>query len=384
MTSGVNAYDPPDVTASPNKAVSPDATRRPDVPDVPDVTGGRVPTAGSVQDWHAAAHDAARLVAFGLRQKLVPARDAGYSELVRRYLDDPTFADLAAAVAAGLGLVVLDVSERAGLVVAGAEDSAFTVRMSDYSRRAGGEHRSAERLLHALAHLAVAALAFPRPADLTDDSFVGRVSVDGVDAFVREACRLLDERTADSDPHADLDAPEQGTLEAAWRLYARRTATGATRDARRLAGSTTGIVARAMSFLTESGCLVAVGDEGGGTYRTTARYQVQVRELAADAALDELLALGVVTVTDGTGSVRVLPEAPTPTPTPTLPLPQPDPQPGVREPGAGEPGVREPGAGEPGVREPGADEPGVREPGADEPGVREQSKGEQSASVPSV
>ena len=271
------------------------------------------------QDWHATTHDAARLVAFGLRSKLVPARDAEYGELVRRCLDDPDFADLVGAMAGGLGLVVLGVSERAGLVVAGAEDSAFTVRMSDYSRRAGGEHRSAERLLHALAQLAVAALAFPRPADLTDDSFVGRVSVDGVDAFVREACRLLDERTTDGDPHVDggedIDAPTatpaQGTLEAAWRLYARRTATGATRDARRLAGSTTGIVARAMSFLAESGCLVAVGEQAGGTYRTTARYQLQVRELAADAALEELLALGVVTVTDGAGTVRVLPAVPT-------------------------------------------------------------------------
>jgi hypothetical protein len=294
MTSDVGAHDLPGVT-----------------------TDSGVAAGGPARDWHAAAHEAARLVAFGLRPRLVPARDPGYGELVRRYLDDPSFADLAGAVAAGLGMVVLDVSERVGVVVAGAEDSAFTVRMSDYSRRAGGEHRAAERLLHALAHLAVAALAFPRPADLTDDSFVGRVSVDGVDAFVREACRLLDERTADSDPNADLDAPEQRTLEAAWRLYARRTATGATRDARRLAGSTTGIVARAMSFLAESGCLVAVGDEGGGTYRTTARYQVQVRELAADAALEELLALGVVTVTDGTGSVRVLPAIPSQ----TLPLP---------------------------------------------------------------
>ncbi|WP_055748258.1 hypothetical protein [Frankia sp. AvcI1] len=255
------------------------------------------------------ARDASRLVSFGLRPRLVPARDPDYRDLVRRYLREAEFAALTQAIAAGLGLVVLDVSERAGLVPAGAEDSAFAVRIGDYARRAGGEHRAADRLLHALAQLAVAALAYPRPADLADASYVGRVSVHGVDAFVRETCRLLGERTADDDPSVDppVDAPR---LEAAWRLYARRTSTGTTRDARRLAGSTTGIIARAMNFLAESGCLVPVGDEAGGTYRTTPRYQVQVRELAADAAFEELLALGVVTVTDGAGSVRVLVDEP--------------------------------------------------------------------------
>ncbi|WP_311984680.1 MULTISPECIES: hypothetical protein [Parafrankia] len=259
---------------------------------------------------HADAFEAGRLIAYGLRPKLVPARDGRYAELVRRYLREPQFAALTQATAAGLGLVVLDVAERAGFVVGGAEDSAFTVRMGDYARRAGGEHRSAERLLHAIAQLAVAALAFPRPADLVDDSYIGRVSVDGVDAFVREACRLLEQRTA-GDQCDEVASPGDGrTLEAAWRLYSRRPATGTTRDSRRLAGSTSGIVARAMSFLTESGCLVPVSEQAGGTYRTTARYQIQVRELAADAALEELLGLGVVTVADGGGGVRVLSAAP--------------------------------------------------------------------------
>ena len=256
------------------------------------------------------AFEAARLISFGLRPRLVPARDATYAELIRRYLRDPAFAELTGAIAAGLGLVILDVSERAGMVPAGAEDSAFTVRITDYARRAGGEHRAADRLLHAIAHLAIAALAFPRPADLADDSYVGRVTVEGVDAFVRQACRLLEERAAaagsDADPPADTPS-----LEAAWRIYARRPSTGATRDSRRLAGSTTGIVARAMAFLVESGCLVQVGDQGGGTYRTTPRYQVQVRELAADSALEELLNLGVVTVADGSGGLRVLSSEPT-------------------------------------------------------------------------
>jgi hypothetical protein len=250
------------------------------------------------------AADAARLVSFGLQPKLLPARDAEYGDLVRRHREDPAFGRLADAVAAGLGLIVLEVSPRAGFAVAAAEDSVFAVRMGDYSRRAASD--STDRFLHGLAHLAVAALAFPRPADLADDGYVGRVTVNGVDAFVRQVCRRLEERAGERGENTDpaTDAPG---LESAWRVYARRSATGATKDARRLAGSTTGIIARAVSFLADTGFLQRTGDEGGGTYRTTARYQLQVRDLAGSAALSELADLGVVPVTDG--SAALLPPA---------------------------------------------------------------------------
>jgi hypothetical protein len=243
------------------------------------------------------AADAARLVAFGLQPKLQPARDQEYAELLRRHREDPAFARLADAVAAGLGLVVLEVSPRAGMAVTAAEDSVFAVRMGDYARRTSAD--GGDRFLHGLAHLAVAAMAFPRPEDLADDGYIGRVTVNGVDAFVRQACRRLEERADEQGENTDpaTDAPG---LEAAWRIWVRRSATGATKDARRLAGSTTGIVGKAVAFLTDSGFLQRTGDDNGGTYRTTARYQLQVRDMAGSAAMAELLELGVVPVTDGT------------------------------------------------------------------------------------
>lgn len=246
------------------------------------------------------AADAARLVAFGLQPKLQPARDQEYAELLRRYREDPPFARLADAVAAGLGLVVLEVSPRAGMVVTAAEDSVFAVRMGDYARRTAAD--STDRFLHGLAHLAVAALAFPRPEDLADDGYIGRVTVNGVDAFVRQACHRLEERADQEGENTDpeTDAP---SLEAAWRIWARRSSTGATKDARRLAGSTTGIIGKAVTFLTESGFLQRTGDDSGGTYRTTARYQLQVRDMAGGAAMAELLELGIVPVTDGSATL---------------------------------------------------------------------------------
>src|SRR5690606_2502404 len=185
----------------------------------------------------------------------------------------------------------------AGMAVTAAEDSVFAVRMGDYARRTSAD--GGDRFLHGLAHLAVAALAFPRPEDLADDGYIGRVTVNGVDAFVRQACHRLEERAAEQGEITDPVSDAPG-LEAAWRVWARRTATGATKDARRLSGSTTGIVAKAVTFLTDSGFLQRTGDDGGGTYRTTARYQLQVRDMAGSAALAELLDLGVVPVTDGT------------------------------------------------------------------------------------
>ncbi|GAB2811514.1 hypothetical protein GCM10027073_49870 [Streptomyces chlorus] len=253
------------------------------------------PASGAVTPADAA--DAARLVAFGLQPKLQPARDQEYADLLRRYREDPPFARLADAVATGLGLIVLEVSPRAGMAVTAAEDSVFAVRMGDYARRTSAD--GGDRFLHGLAHLAVAVMAFPRPEDLADDGYIGRVTVNGVDAFVRQTCHRLEERAAEQGENTDPASDAPG-LETAWRIWARRSATGATKDARRLAGSTTGIVAKAVTFLTDSGFLQRTGDDNGGTYRTTARYQLQVCDLAGSAALAELLELGVVPVTDGT------------------------------------------------------------------------------------
>jgi hypothetical protein len=254
------------------------------------------PVGGPATPTPADVADAARLVSFGLQPKLPPARDAEYAELIRRYREAPAFARLADAVATGLGLVVLEVSPRAGMAVAADEDSVFAVRMSDYSRRAASD--STDRFLHGLAHLAVAALAFPRPEDLADDGYIGRVTVNGVDAFVRQACRRLEEKADEQGENTDPESSAPG-LEAAWRVYTRRSAAGATKDARRLAGSTTGIIGKAVAFLVDSGFLQRTGDEAGGTYRTAARYQLQVRDLAGSAAMSELLDLGVVPVSDG-------------------------------------------------------------------------------------
>lgn len=248
--------------------------------------------------------DAARLVALGMRSKLIPSRDLVYADLVRRYAEDEMFAELVTAVADGLGLVVLEVSSRSGAVLAAAEESLFEVRMDDYARRtAFRERRDTEKVLHGLIHLAVAALIFPRPADLANDTYVGRVSVEQVDGVVRDACRMLEERAKVAEENNDPldDAPE---LERIWRVYSRRSPATPTKDGRLAPDATRSMITKALRFLADHGFLTFSSNEGGGTYRSTPRYRVQVCELAADAAFTELLDLGVITVTDPAGTLR--------------------------------------------------------------------------------
>ncbi len=261
--------------------------------------------AGQTAVTPADAADAARLVSFGLQPKLLPARDAEYADLLRRYREESSFARLADAVATGLGLVVLEVSPRAGMAVTAGEDSVFAVRMGDYARRASSD--AADRFLHGLAHSPSPPSPSRPPEDLADDALhrphhgqrrrrlrtPGLPTAGGARRGAGRQHRPRQRRPG---------------LEAGWRIYARRSSTGATKDARRLAGSTTGIIGKAVAFLTDSGFLQRTGDDAGGAYRTTARYQLQVRDLAGSARHGELLELGVVPVTDGSATLLPPPD----------------------------------------------------------------------------
>jgi hypothetical protein len=240
------------------------------------------------------AEAAARLVSFGLRPKLLPARDEHYGSLVARYLTDDSFKGMVHAVAAGLDLLLLDVNKKVGTVLASTEESVFTIKMEEYARRAmSRDRKDIEKVLHGVIHLAIAALAYPRSDDLADDSYIGRVSVSLVDSTVRDACAALDKKSAEAEENQDPleDAPQ---LERTWRAYARRPMTTSTKDNRAAADSTRGMIIKALKFLGEQGFFTLVNDEDGGTWRASSRYQIQVRELAAEQTFHDFLDLGVL------------------------------------------------------------------------------------------
>jgi hypothetical protein len=162
------------------------------------------------------AEGAAQLVAFGMRPRLHPSQDHEYGSLVRRYREDDNFRFLTDRIAFSLGLHMVRVSPATGAVLTAAEGSVFETKIEDYARTS--RHRGdGEKALHGIIHLAVAALAFPRPADLDDDGYIGRVKASLVDETVREICRLTGRRTAPTarvrlllEPHADPASSADG------------------------------------------------------------------------------------------------------------------------------------------------------------------------------
>jgi hypothetical protein len=227
---------------------------------------------------------AAQMIAYGLRPKLRPIEDSDYFDLVRRYRQQDSFARTVGAVANGMGLDVLDVTEAAGVVLGAREGSAFAMRMEDYYRRTR-ERNPRLRVLHGLAQLAIAATSFPRPDDLEDPEHAPRVAVNEVDEYLRDLCRRLDERHSEE----ELDPPaEDPGLERSWRMYARQPEAAATEDQRAWAGATRQVITRAFGALTEQGLMRKVSDALGGTYRPTPAYRIHVRELASEDVWFEL------------------------------------------------------------------------------------------------
>ncbi|MFF1305881.1 hypothetical protein [Streptomyces sp. NPDC058307] len=251
------------------------------------------------------AEDAAKLIAFGMRPRQRPAKDRAYRDLVVRYRSESDFQGLVERTARGLGLKVLGATEDIGVALAALPYSVFETKIEDYVRVAR-QRGEGERLLHGIIHLAVAALAFPRPDDLANDGYTGRVSAEAVDTAVRDTCDRLREKAAAAEVGGDTptDSPE---LEKVWTAYARRPEAALTKDGRLAMNSTKGMITRALNFLTEQGFLMVAGAEQDGWYRTTQRYQLQVRELAATSAFEELLALGVVPISSH-GTLRTAPQ----------------------------------------------------------------------------
>ncbi|MFT2014386.1 hypothetical protein ACMA1D_00850 [Streptomyces sp. 796.1] len=248
--------------------------------------------------------DAARLIAYAVRVRLRPAKDGAYKALVDRYQRQEPFRLLVDRVAAGLGLRVLGAASDIGLALAATPHSVFETKIEDYAVRT--KYRGeGEKLLHGIVHLAVAALAFPRPDDLANDTYTGRVSVDAVDRAVRDTCDRLREKSRAADDSTDrpTDTPE---LEKTWSAYVRRPEASLTKDKRLASDSTRALITKALRFLEEQGFLVLAGREDDGWYRTTPRYQWQVRELAETAAFEELLSLGVVPLSSS-GVLRAKP-----------------------------------------------------------------------------
>jgi hypothetical protein len=232
--------------------------------------------------------EAARLVAFALA-RTEPGEDAGYRDLISAYLGDGAFRALSDTVAEGLTVRPVACTARAGLVLAAsastdgdAEESVIGrtspfAPLADDLRRAGVPASVRERQLWTLALLAVCYCAFPTPETLDDDSQVGQVDPHRAQQVLRDLCQQLDRQV-----HRQTDPPaDEPQLERVWRAYLATAETGTTKDARALLTSADAIVARVCRAMHELRLLRPIPRVTPTTYRTTPRFQLHVREMAA-------------------------------------------------------------------------------------------------------
>ena len=222
--------------------------------------------------------DVGVLIACALRPKMRPGADSDYRCLLVRYRTDVEYRNAADSVLDGLDMRVLSDSDL-GLVLGVRRESVFAFRLSDLPNVAS----VTDRLVVGLVSVAIAAYAFPTPADFDDDR-VRWVSVEDVERFIRDACDRFKRTPA-----------EDGALDEAWRSYDRlspgyKADKGKGRP-RRSPASSPYWVASVLSWMTDQGLARLTPARGPEAYQLLERFRIQAGELAGDATYEELAAI---------------------------------------------------------------------------------------------
>ncbi len=115
---------------------------------------------------------AARLIHKGLQPKITPSKDREYKDLIRLGMSSDAFREMVMAVAQGLSLTVVDISDRG--IILSPEDlsSLFKMTLTEYRRELSGDDTDAKPGLIALVQVAIAATFFPSAESLDDDDWL--------------------------------------------------------------------------------------------------------------------------------------------------------------------------------------------------------------------
>jgi hypothetical protein len=122
-------------------------------------------------------YKSSRLVYKGLLPKANAEKDAEYKDLLKLCLSSHEFIDAVSAVAEGLSLAVVDISERGIILTPLSSESRFAMGLSEYRKELEGDsdpqdmEAKAKRGLIALVQVAIAATFFPTADDLDDDDY---------------------------------------------------------------------------------------------------------------------------------------------------------------------------------------------------------------------
>jgi hypothetical protein len=224
---------------------------------------------------------AGELVRLALTPRSNPITDPVYREALEAYLSRPAFREMVHGLAHGLGLRVVEGTER-GLIVAPVVDSLFGLPGREFRTRT-----PQDRVLDGLFLLATITACYPRAADLADDPRIARspITLSQIERVLREAA----ERVAAQAPAGDATPEEQEAgLEPAWRELRRLPEVAATADGRAAARTSKQRIKKLLDRLTELGAFTLTTVGGEDAWQPTYRWQVQIQEYAATALWDEI------------------------------------------------------------------------------------------------
>jgi len=263
------------------------------------------------------ACDIGQLLSYALRPKMRPGLEGEYGRLLRRYQDEMGFRDAFNDVLDGMHLRVLHAGDL-GLVLTARRESVFAYRLAGEQ----GTGNKTQNALRGLAHLGIAAYAYPHPDDLLDTT-VRYVDVMAVEEFIRRACTQLKARAdevAQGGETTDrvVDLALAAGLDTVWSEWDQMPAIDIGRRGRgsgRISTkSTTYWVVRACKDLVDHGLARAVGKDTDGRFQLLERFRHHV---ATDAGLEGYRVLTTLARADsdlpdpqGTTTVRPLPGRP--------------------------------------------------------------------------
>lgn len=222
------------------------------------------------------AEKAAQLISFALRPRTIPAADPDYLELVREFEASATAAQILERIATGLGLRILELNLRAGLVLGTTNDSPFEIAREDYRSTMSGS----DRIIQGLIHLAIGSWCFPRAEDLaeSDDVLPARLTVEDLVEYIHGLCEELKNRES---RNLALPSPE---LHTAWQHVLALGKYSDSADGRVSFTTLAGKVRHALTFLTRHGMLKRDSTGGREAWLARPTLRIHVRELAGHSA----------------------------------------------------------------------------------------------------
>jgi hypothetical protein len=224
--------------------------------------------------------DANRLLRFSVDRSSRPGADPAHRALLERFRTDPGYASAVRFAAEPLGLRVLGADPQVGLILDPAADSPFALRSDDLIRDFKWTS-AAERITFGVAFVGIATYCYPT-ANSFGESGARRVTAVEVDDWIRKAATAAQaDSTAGGEEIAVADALA---------VYVAEKSISRNKDSSALRQDCTVYrVGRVLAWLAKQQFMVRDATKQD-VYRSTERFRLHVREVAAKTIFDAVRA----------------------------------------------------------------------------------------------